>query len=263
MAVTEPRSSSTAQSKDFVTSLERGLRIIRAFDARDKEMTLTEVAAKTGLTRAGARRFLLTLKELGYIRHEGRHFSLTARVLSLGYAYMAATPIGEIAQPYLDEVTRETGESCSMAVLDGTDIAYITRSSANRLLMLGIHVGARLPAITTSMGRVLLANMPPHELDAFLENLEITAKTTRTITDVERIRTELRVARRQDYYVLDQELEEGLRSVAVPIRSQHSGRPISAINIATNIATVSKRRLIEQCLPVLRRAAKQIERAIV
>jgi len=226
-------------------------------------MTLSEVAAKTGLTRAGARRFLLTLAELGYIRHVGRNFSLTAKVLSLGYAYMAATPIGEIAQPYLDDVTRETGESCSMAVLDGTDIAYITHSRTNRLLMLGIHVGARLPAITTSMGRVLLANMPPNELDAFLDNIKIESKTDRTLTDTARIRDELRIARRQDYYVLDQELENGLRSVAVPVRSQHSGRPISAINIATNIATVPKRRLIENCLPVLKRAAKLIERAIV
>ena len=256
-------SESMAKSKDFVTSLERGLRIIRAFDATDKEMTLSEVAAKTGLTRAGARRFLLTLSELGYVRHVGRNFSLTAKVLSLGYAYMAATPIGEIAQPYLDDVTREIGESCSMAVLDGTDIAYITRSSTNRLLMLGIHVGARLPAITTSMGRVLLANMPPNELDAFLANITIEPKTERTLTDIERIRDELRIARRQDYYVLDQELETGLRSVAVPVRSQHSGRPISAVNIATNIATVSKRQLIDVCLPVLKRAAKLIERAVV
>jgi IclR family transcriptional regulator, pca regulon regulatory protein len=251
------------KSKDFVSSLERGIRIIRAFDATDKEMTLSEVAAKTGLTRAGARRFLLTLSELGYIRHVGRNFSLTAKVLSLGYAYMAATPIGEIAQPYLDDVTRETGESCSMAVLDGVDIAYITRSRTNRLLMLGIHVGARLPALTTSMGRVLLANMPPNELDAFLAEVTIEAKTSRTLTDPELIRNELRLARRQDYYVLDQELENGLRSIAVPVRSQHSGRPISAINIATNVAIVSRRRLVEDCLPALKRAAKKIERAVV
>ena len=256
-------SPTTTKSKDFVTSLERGLRIIRAFDATDKEMTLSEVAFKTDLTRAGARRFLLTLTELGYVRQVGRKFSLTAKVLSLGYAYMAAMPIGEIAQPYLDEVTRETGESCSMAVLDGKDVAYIARSRADRLLMLGIHVGARLPAVTTSMGRALLANLPPDELDEFLQDIAIEAKTKRTITEADCLRHELRVARRQDYYVLDQELEDGLRSIAVPVRSQHSGRPVAAVNIATNVATVSKQRLIEQCLPALKRAAKQIEKAVV
>ena len=251
------------RSKDFVTSLERGLKIICAFDARDKEMTLSEVAAKTKLTRAGARRFLLTLLELGYVRQVGRHFSLTAKVLSLGYAYMAAMPIGEIAQPYLDEVTRETEESCSMAVLDGSDITYVARSRTDRLLMLGIHVGARLPAVTTSMGRVLLANMPPEELDLFLTGLSIEAKTSRTITSTSKLKDELRVARRQDYYILDQELEEGLRSIAVPIRSQHTGRPIAAVNIATNVARVSKQRLIGSCLPSLKRAAKQIEKSMV
>lgn len=257
------KATEPARSKDFVTSLERGLRIIRAFDASDKEMTLSEVAAKTELTRAGARRFLLTLLELGYVRQVGRHFSLTAKVLSLGYAYMAAMPIGEIAQPYLDEVTRETGESCSMAVLDGKDIAYVARSRSERLLMLGIHVGARLPAVTTSMGRVLLANMPPNDMDEFLSGLAIETKTERTITRLDKLRDELSLARRQDYYILDQELEEGLRSIAVPIRSQHSGRPIAAVNVATNVARVSKQQLVGSCLPSLKRAAKQIEKAIV
>ena len=255
--------SSTINPKDFVTSLSRGLNIIRAFDATDREMTLSEVAAKTGMTRAGARRFLLTLLELGYVRQSGRQFSLTPKILALGYAYMASTQFGEIAQPFLDQVTRETGESSSMAVLDGADVAYVTRSRANRLLMIGIHVGARLPAVTTSMGRVLLAEKSPQELDQFLGGIKVEKLTKRTLTDRHALKTEIEYARRHGYYILDQELETGVRSMAVPVLSGQTGKVVSAINIATNVATVSKRQLLDEFLPVLRHAADEITRAYV
>jgi len=250
-------------NKDFVNSLARGLSIIRAFDETQSEMTLSEVAEKTALTRAGARRFLLTLTSLGYVSKEGRKFRLTPKVLSLGYAYMSSLPLAELAQPFLDQVTRETGESSSMAILDNFDITYITRSRARRLLMVGVHVGARLPACTTSMGRVLLGALDPETLDSYLDEVEIVPYTSRTVTSKSVLRREIARAKVQGYYVLDQELENGLRSIAAPVRSADDERIVAAINIATNAATVSKKRLMSEFLPILRRAAEGISASIV
>jgi IclR family pca regulon transcriptional regulator len=250
-------------NKDFVNSLARGLSIIRAFDESQAEMTLSEVAAKTAMTRAGARRFLLTLTTLGYVRQEGRKFRLTPKILSLGYAYMSSLPLAELAQPFLDQVTQETGESSSLAVLDNFDIAYITRSRAQRLLMVGIHVGARLPACTTSMGRILLGGLDSDALDSYFEQVNILQYTARTVTNKSVLRREIKKAQTQAYYVLDQELEIGLRSIAVPVRSAVDARLIAAINVATNASTVSKKRLMGEFLPILRRAAESISGSII
>jgi IclR family transcriptional regulator, pca regulon regulatory protein len=251
------------KSKDFVKSLARGLSIIRAFDADSPEMTLSEVAETAGMTRAGARRFLLTLASLGYVAKDGRKFRLTPKILTLGYAYMSSLPLAELAQPFLDEVTRNTGESSSMAVLDRFDIAYITRSRAKRLLMVGVHVGTRLPTCTTSMGRILLSSLDDAALARYLDELHIERYTARTITDKAALRTEIELARKQDYYVLDQELEIGLRSIAVPVLGPGQGKAVAAINIATNASTVSKKRLLGEFLPILRQAAAGIRGTIV
>ena len=251
------------QSKDFVNSLARGLSIIRTFDAEHQEMTLSEVAERAEMTRAGARRFLLTLETLGYVIKDDRKFRLSPKILNLGYAFMASLPIAELAQPYLDEVTRETGESSSMAVLDQFDIAYITRSRSRRILMIGVHVGTRLPACTTSMGRVLLGALSEAQLNAYLDGVTIEPLTDRTVTDKDILRAEIQRARSQGFYVLDQELEIGVRSIAVPVVSQQDNRVVAAINIATNSAIVSKRRLMSEFLPKLRSAAGKIRSAVV
>lgn len=249
--------------KDTVKSLARGLSIIRAFDAESPEMTLSEVANKANMTRAGARRFLLTLTALGYIAKDGRKFRLTPKILTLGYAFMSSLPLAELAQPFLDQVTRDTGESSSMAVLDKFDITYITRSRARHLLMVGVHVGTRLPTCTTSMGRILLSTLDNTALARYLDELHMEQYTVRTITTTLALRVEIERARDQGYYVLDQELEIGLRSIAVPVFGQDEGKMVAAINIATNAATVSKKRLLSDFLPILRRASEEIRSAIV
>ena len=154
-----------AASDQYVQSLARGLAVIRAFDTEHPKMTLTEVAARTELTRATARRFLHTLVELGYVRTDGKIFALTAKVLQLGYAYLSGLSLPQLAQPHLEELSLELGESTSAAVLEGTDIAYIARVSTRRIMTVGITVGTRFPAYATSMGRVLLAALPPAKLE--------------------------------------------------------------------------------------------------
>src|SRR3954470_24419651 len=199
-------------SDQYVQSLARGLAVIRAFDADRPVMTLTEVAGRTGLTRATARRVLHTLVELGYVRTDGKTFALTAKVLQLGYAYLSGLSLPQLAQPHLEELSLELGESTSAAVLEGTDIAYIARVSTRRIMTVGITVGTRFPAYATSMGRVLLAALPPAELDARLGALE--PLTDRTVADQDTLRDVLGDVRAAGYCLVDQELEDGLRSVA-------------------------------------------------
>jgi len=245
-------------ARDFVSSLARGLGVLRAFGEDSPEMTLSEVAAKTGLSRAGARRFLLTLYDLGYVSRQGRLFRLTPKVLSLGYAYLSSMPISKNAQPFLEEATRLTSESCSLAVLDGEDVVYIARSPAKRLLMVGIHVGTRLPAHATSMGRVLLAHISSEDLDRYFESADLAKLTARTITGETELRAEISRVRKQGYAILDQELEEGVRSLALPIELQQTGKVVAAINVSTNVATVPKERLVKEFLPILQSTAAKI-----
>ena len=246
------------KSRDFVNSLARGLSVLRAFDAEHDEMTLSEVAAITGMTRAGARRFLITLNELGYVSKHDRWFRLTPKVLELGYAYLAAMPITELSQPYLNRVTEQTGESCSLAVLDGRDVVYLARSAARRLLMYGIHVGTRLPWYYTSMGRMLVADMEQATLERFIAEESLVKKTQFSVTGKPALLHEVMLARKQGYAILDQELEEGLRSLAVPVTAA-DGRIAAAVNISTNVATVSKEKLLKDYLPILKAAAKNIQ----
>lgn len=260
---TAPRSAAAAPAKirDFVGSLARGLSVIRSFDAERPEMTLTEVAGRTRLTRAGARRFLLTLVELGYVRKNNRLFRLTPKVLELGYAYMSSMPVSERSLPYLKQVTERTGETCSLAVLDGDDVVYMARSPARRMLILGLHVGARLPASYTAMGRVLLAHQTDEEIDAYVRRVQLHARTGYSITNKNALRTEFAKIRRQGYALLDQELEEGLRSVAVPVRDP-AGNVVAAINISTHAGSVPTDKLMTQFLPELQQAAQDIRAAL-
>lgn len=249
-------------SRDFVTSLARGLSVIQSFDEEHQAMSLSEVAVRTGLSRAGARRFLLTLESLGYVSKNGRLFALTPRVLDIGYAFMASMPISARSQTYLNEVTVQTGESSSLAILDGEDVVYIARSMAQRILMVGIHVGSRLPAHCTSMGRVLLAHRSAEQVEEFLATAKLHPRTKSTITDREELKRELKQVKRQGYAILDQELEEGLRSLAVPVFDTNN-RIAAAINISTNAAIVTRNKLIREFLPILLDAAGKTQNAIL
>ncbi|MBI2970740.1 MAG: helix-turn-helix domain-containing protein [Gammaproteobacteria bacterium] len=250
-----------SKSRDFVGSLARGLSVLRVFDSERPEMTLTQVAARTRMTRAGARRFLLTLVDLGYVKKNARLFRLTPKVLELGYAYMASTPISRLSQPHMKYITDLTGESCSIAVLDGEEVVYIARTQSNRFLRLGFHVGIRLPVSYTSAGRMLIASEGEESIDRYLQNVTLEARTRRSITSKSRLRAELLRTRKEGYAIVDQELEEGLASISVPIRGANN-QVIATINTATNVALVPAEKLKAEFLPLLRKAAQDIEETL-
>jgi IclR family pca regulon transcriptional regulator len=248
----------TGRRTDFVQSLDRGLAVIRCFSSEHPSLTLSEVAERTGLTRAAARRFLLTLQELGYVGSSGRQFSLRPRVLALGYAYLSSFSVAQIAQPHLEDLAEQLHESCSVSVLDGDDLVYVARASANRIMTISLTVGTRLPPYPTSMGRVLLAHMPEAELDAHLSRTELRKLTDQTIVDPVELRAVLATVRRQGWAAVDQELEAGVRSIAVPIRDG-SRKVVAAINASAHAARVPMRTLEKQFLPRLVDCARQID----
>lgn len=216
---------------EFVQSLDRGLAVIRSFGPDRPSLTLSEVARETGLSRAAARRFLHTLVELGYVGTDGREFHLRPRLLELGYAYLSGLSLPEIAQPHLQRLSDETGESSSVAVLDGEDIVYVARVAVRRIMAAAIGVGTRLPAFATSMGRAMLATGPAERREAFLRTATLTALTPRTIADRDGLRAEFDRVAAQGWALVDQELEEGLRSVAAPVRD-FTGTVVAAVNVA-------------------------------
>ena len=234
-------------SRDFVTALASGLEVIQAFDHEHPRMTLSEVAARTGMNRAKARRFLLTLHSLGYVRKQQRHFELAPRVLQLGYAFLSANNYRDVIQHYLEDITAETGESSSLGVLDGNDVIYVARSAAKHRLM----------AITLSVGLILLAQLNDTALDHFLSSISLEPYTDKTVTDVKELRRQIINARQQGYAISDQELDSGLRSIAVPVfdAKQHL---MGAINISTNAARIDLDTLINIYLPVLQNKVAQI-----
>lgn len=245
-------------SRDFVTALASGLEVIQAFDHEHPRMTLSEVAARTGMNRAKARRFLLTLHALGYVRKQQRYFELAPRVLQLGYAFLSANNYRDVIQQHLEDITAETGESSSLGVLDGNDVIYVARSAAkHRLMAITLSVGTRLPAAHTSMGRMLLAQLSDTDLDHFLSSVALEPYTDKTVTDVSELRSQILKARQQGYAISDQELDSGLRSIAVPVydAKQHL---MGAINISTNAARVDLDKLINVYLPVLQNKVAQI-----
>jgi IclR family pca regulon transcriptional regulator len=246
--------------RDYVGALASGLEVLQAFDAEHPRMTLSEVAARTDMDRAKARRFLLTLHALGFVKRTGRQFELTPRVLQLGYAYQASNQYRAVIQQYLEDITAELGESSSLAVLDGDDVVYVVRSAArHRLMAITLSVGTRLPAAYTSMGRVLLAQLPEAELTAFLDRVRLERFTESSVSDKEGLRAAIGRAREQGYSIVDQELDSGLRSVAVPVFAG-SGELLGAINISTNASRVDMETLMEVYLPRLQEAAEAVRR---
>lgn len=246
-----------ARSRDFVQSLERGLAIIRVFSAKTPSLTVTEIAQMTGLTRAAARRFLLTLVELGYVTTDGRRYELTPRVLELGYSYLSALSFPEVALPHLEQLVTDAQEASEGAILDGGDVVYVVRVPGPALMTISVNVGARMPAFATALGRALLAGLPDDALDRYLAGVKMPALLPRTITDPARLREELMKIREQGYAMVDQELEEGLVALAVPVRDR-SRRVVAAINVSTHIGRKSAEDM-RGLLPAVQQAAANIE----
>jgi IclR family transcriptional regulator, pca regulon regulatory protein len=247
-----------ADRKHFVQSLERGLSVIRAFDADSPELTLSDVARSTGLTRAAARRLLLTLVELGYVRADGRHFQLTPRVLDLGYSYLSSISLPEVAEPHLESLVAEVGESSSVAVLDADDIVYVARVPTARIMTVAISVGTRFPAYATSMGRVLLGGLGEAELDRYLKALKPSLLSPPTTTTKARLREQVLQAGSRGWAIVDQELEEGLRSAAAATHDR-GGEVIAAVNVSVAAGRTSMTKLEGELLPALQVAAGRIE----
>lgn len=246
------------ETKDFVTSLARGLSVIRAFDKDNSKLTLTEVAKRTELNRATARRFLFTLNALNYVESDGKLFWLTPKILELGYAYLASQPIVDIVQPFIERISTETEESCSVSVLDGNDVVYIARHLTHRIMSVTLNVGTRLPAFVTSMGRMLLAYQPEEKLADILANSQLKKYTENTLVDRKKIKQEINLAKTQGYCIVNQELELGLRSIAVPVFDQR-GNCVAALNVGAQAARISHKELIEKILPSLQQAAQEIK----
>ncbi len=254
-----PATSATSPppGDSYVQSFARGLEVIRSFSAEAPQQTLSEVAARAGLTRAGARRILLTLQTLGYVESDGKLFRLTARILDLGFAYLSSMPIWNLAEPVMEALVDEVKESCSAAVLEGTDIVYVLRVPTHKIMRNTLGVGSRLPAYCTSMGRVLLADLPDEELSRRLRASRPKALTRHTVTDIEALLAKVQQARRQGWCLVNQELEEGLISLAAPITNR-AGRAIAALNISGQANRTSAKVAQEKLLPPLLQAARTI-----
>jgi IclR family pca regulon transcriptional regulator len=244
---------------DFMTSLARGLTVIGAFTRQRRQLTIAQISQRTGIPRAAVRRCLHTLAKLGYVGSEDRRaFYLRPRILELGHAYMTSSPLASSSQPVLDRVSDVVHESCSMAILDGDEILYIARSSTkDRIMSIDLGLGSRLPAHCTSMGRVLLAGLAADELRAYLARVRIIAYTNRTVTSTAKLEQVIHGVRRSGYAIVDQELEIGLRSLAVPVRD-HVGRTAAAINVGVQASRVPMSDLEARVLPELRAAAQEL-----
>ena len=246
---------STAAS---VQSLVRGLAVIRTFDAEHSHQTLSEVARRADLSRATARRVLHTLVDIGYVATNGKEFALRPRILELGHAYLNSLQLPEVARPHLERLRSEVNESCSVAVLDGTDVVYVARVASRQIMTVAINVGTRFPAYVTSMGRVLLAGLPQDELDEVLARVELEPLTPYTITDPDKLRAELAKVARQGYALVDQELALGLRSLAAPVHDR-AGRVTAAVNVSASARRGTQASLRAELLDPLLEAARQIE----
>lgn len=243
---------------DFIEALARGLDVIRAFEPRRPSMTLAEVAAATGLARPTARRILLTLRELGYVRAEdGAGFSLTPRVLELGVAYVRSMGLWEVARPHMEELSAQTGESCSIAQLDGSDIVYVARVAVPKIVTLAVQIGTRFPALQTSLGKVMLAALDPEEAERVLTEPSRSGLVPLWRPDRAEREAHLREVRARGWALTDEQLARGIRSVAAPLRDG-SGRVIAALNVNTHAAETTTDRLLKHHLPLLLQAAGEI-----
>jgi IclR family pca regulon transcriptional regulator len=256
-----PAATAPKPGDAYVQSFARGLEVIRSFSATAPRQTLTEVASRTGLTRAGARRILLTLQTLGYVHNDGKLFTLAPRILDLGFAYLSSMPIWNLAEPIMEALVDEVKESCSAAALEGTDIVYVLRVPTRKIMSIGLGVGSRLPAYCTSMGRILLAGLADEEVRARLQASELRARTKHTVTDIDAVLAKVHQARRQGWCLVNQELEEGVVSIAAPLIDR-GGRVIAALNISGQANRTPARQMQEAMLPPLLEAARAISQRL-
>jgi len=249
---------------NFMTSLARGLAVIQGFSQQKRSLTIAQLSHRTGISRAAVRRCLYTLARLGLAgSDDGKAFSLRPKILSLGHAYLSSTTLAVSAQPLLDRVSEVLNESSSIALLDGDDILYVARSSITRRIMsVDLSLGTHLPAYCTSMGRVLLANSAPAALEDYLARVKPVAYTARTVIAPERLRKVLAAVAADDYAIVDQELELGLRSIAVPVRDLR-GTVVAAMNISTHVSRVPLSELTRRFLPELASAARELSSMLI
>ena len=248
---------------EYVQGVERGFAVIKAFSAESRSLTIAQVAARTNLTRAGARRYLLTLARLGYVSHDHGVYFPTPRLLDLGYAYLASLTVADIAQPFLDKILRQltNAESSSLAVLDGHECVYVARAATKRIIASSLVVGSRLSAHGTALGKLLLAYLPPQELDQYFQTAPLERLTSRTICDKTKLRRALRKVREQEWAFADEEFVVGRRTIAAPVFDR-TGRVTAAVNVAAAVAMVSTREMLEEHLPVLVQGAREISSAL-
>lgn len=250
-----------ANGTDFIGSLAKGLGVIEAFRAERPRLSISEVAGITGLDRAAARRCLLTLHELGYADYDGKFFTLTPRILRLGMGALAAMPLAQLVQPWLDQLSEQIGQSTSVAILDETEIVYIARAAQRRVMSIGLMPGSRLPAHCTSMGRVLLAGLPETEARARVEASDLTPRTAMSLTDPDEIMARIAEARMRGYCLIDQEVEIGLRSIAVPLLGAR-GRVVAALNTGVAAVQDEAQALVTEYLPALLKAQDGLRRVL-
>lgn len=246
---------------DFMTSLARGMAVLSVFAQHGREVTMSQISAETGIPRAAVRRALYTLAKLGYVGEHGRGYVLLPRVLGIGGAYVASAPLAVAAQPVLDALRDAVHESCSLGVLDGDDVLYVARAETVRIMSIGLRSGSRLPAYCTSMGRILLASLPPDTLEGYLERNPLRPRTERTITHPTELLEVLAKVRREELSLTDQELEIGLRSIAVPIRNQ-AGRVLAAMNVSGHASRITAEDMQQRYLSPLLYAAEGIRMAL-
>jgi IclR family pca regulon transcriptional regulator len=250
VSVTDPR-------EPVLQGLERGLAVIEAFSEDDPTMTLSAVARRTGITRASARRILLSLEELGYVQSDDGRFSLSPRILRLGWSYFGSLNLWKLAQPLMEELAAELEETCSATTLDLPDIVFVARAPGPRIMTMSLSVGSRLPAYTTAMGRVLLSGLDDHSVEHYLSATPLEALTPRTLTDPARVLDEVRTARARGWALVDEELELGLRSLSVPLRIS-DGRLAGALNICAATSRISVGEMARDFLPAMHRQARAI-----
>jgi IclR family pca regulon transcriptional regulator len=247
------------RSNDFIQSLERGLAVMNSFSRERTNQTLSEVAQVAGLTRATARRVLLTLTELGYVHQSSRSFSLTPKMLDLGYSYLSSLEVVEVAQRPMERLVEEVRESSSMSVLDGSEIVYVARVPTKRIMTIALALGSRLPAYPTSMGRVLLSGLSDSQIDDYIELTRLERLTPRTVTDPDELRSAIDEVRAKGFALVDQELEEGVRSIAAPIFNSRR-EIIAAINISCHASRVTLEQIRGEFRPKLAATANEISR---
>ena len=241
----------------FMTSLARGLAVLTAFSDQRRTLTIAQISHKTGIPRAAVRRCLHTLKQLGYASSDANNYALKPKVLTLGYSYLSSTPLTVSAQPCLDNISRTLHESCSLAVLEHGQVLYVARSSTSRIMSVALNVGSRLPAYCTSLGRAILAHLPEADLDAYFEHTELRAFTEQTVVSEKRLREILAGIRATGHAVLEEELEVGLRSIAVPVRGA-SGNVVAALNIGAQATRVTRSQMEREFLPMLLMGSQEL-----